>query len=104
MIDIKTAETEDLLKVVDVATEFEHARQQAYSKAKVDSEFQPWFERAEALYQDFCAAYGLKPKPVFDSEQHIRLRIAQGHPDFLHYHDRPEFADVVPYSLPREGW
>ncbi|UTU09704.1 hypothetical protein CcrBL47_gp419 [Caulobacter phage BL47] len=101
MIHFATASTEDQVKVVDILTQFDHARQAAYDKAKTTPEFAPWFERAEAMYQDFCAAYGLTPQPVFDSEQHIRRRIEEGHPDFMHYHDRPEFADVVPFSRDR---
>lgn len=116
-LNLKDMEFEKRFQVVRLIEAVDGVRRLAHSISKEMDDMQHWAEDTEALYRRVTEAYGIEPKSVFDADEHIRGRVAEGHPDFAPYENshaaphvdispasREETADEAVGRLQAAGW
>jgi len=59
------------------------ARQTIYSYLKEHPFLDPIYLKAQASYVEMATAMGVEPQPVFDLDQHVAKRLAEGNPDYV---------------------
>jgi hypothetical protein len=94
-MNVAELDIETRLEVVRLLDAIDVVRQVAHQTAAAVPELAAWAVETQALYEKFAAAIGAKTKPVFDENEHIRKRVAEGHPDFELY-ERSHSAPTSP--------
>lgn len=76
------ARFEDWRTAVDVLTAINSARTVAYAAAKKIDALGLVYQDLDALYLRLCETMRVSPAPVFDHDEHVKQRLAEGHPDY----------------------
>lgn len=77
-MDVYTLGINERMRVVELLDALKKARQTAYVVAKEMPGLRHVFDEAEALYVKVSEEVGARYQPVYDEEQHIADRIANG--------------------------
>lgn len=103
-MNIRDYPVEDRLEVVRLIDAVDAARRTAHAVGNLLPEMREWAEETEALYARLTASVGVAPKPVFDADEHIRQRVATGHPDFALFEgSHGEDAPIQPPPAAKEA-
>lgn len=84
-MSLKDMDFERRFQIVKLIDATDASRRVAHGVAKELPEMQQWADEADALHRRLAEAFGVEPKPVFDTDDYIRQQVAAGHPDFEPY-------------------